>query len=665
MKRVTRLLMIIFSSLFIIACSDDFLNENLSISVLPTGGSNLIISPKWDEDTYEFRCPIAKNTTFTIVETPEWLEIENKTGSLTVEESAYSPAQSMGVVRARVKKNDAFDKTGIYMEFMKVKADGALYQIPVYYITEGTPKVSVNGTLAFNYGSPYLQINNTGDGILLWEIVSMPDWINVNLQNVNIQALMIPRYSQSTIPLEINAGAAVTSNSLTGNIVLRTNDVTNETVTIKVSADLGTPVLYLSGIYSGKMDFTIPTQTYTVDLNNHGNGWLVWEFTDLPEWLVVNKTKGTLSSYYSEDIVFSCNADKLQPGNNSAVIQLKTNDAARRSVSIEVNARGAGNNASTYAIEGVVVDATVVRSRNLMVYATSQPNKLIFYNLETKKVENEVVLSKSPNCFAIAEDYSSAAVGHGGMVSAVNLTDYKVSKTIDVNNTVYDIVWADSSVYWYAEQTNYSDYLYVVDFASGAKSTITENDIDGKTRIKKVPNQPFVVASRQSTSPSGFITMNITQKKLQSYAHKDLGDFWFSEDGAFTYARGGDIYRTNTATASTETFSAVINSIARFRDTNGKYYYPLWVDHLESKNKLFIIHNDYDSNLICEFDDNDYMFRKSYTFDKMYQPTTGASVFEVQARYVFANSTGTELAVLRKAKVEDNSNWSLEFLKLD
>jgi hypothetical protein len=56
-----------------------------------------------------------------------------------------------------VKKNDAFDKTGIYMEFMKVKADGALYQIPVYYITEGTPKVSVNGTLAFNYGSPYLQ----------------------------------------------------------------------------------------------------------------------------------------------------------------------------------------------------------------------------------------------------------------------------------------------------------------------------------------------------------------------------------------------------------------------------------------------------------------------------------------------------------------------------
>lgn len=82
--------------------------------------------------------------------------------------------------------------------------------------------------------------------------------------------------------------------------------------------------------------------------------------------------------------MFSCNADKLQPGNNSAVIQLKTNDAGRRSVSIEVNARGAGNNASTYAIEGVVVDATVVRSRNLMVYATSQPNKLIFYNLETK-----------------------------------------------------------------------------------------------------------------------------------------------------------------------------------------------------------------------------------------------------------------------------------------
>jgi hypothetical protein len=69
---------------------------------------------------------------------------------------------------------------------------------------------------------------------------------------------------------------------------------------------LGTPVLYLSGIYSGKMDFTIPTQTYTVDLNNHGNGWLVWEFTDLPEWLVVNKTKVLYHHIIQKILVFSC-----------------------------------------------------------------------------------------------------------------------------------------------------------------------------------------------------------------------------------------------------------------------------------------------------------------------------------------------------------------------
>jgi len=301
-----------------------------------------------------------------------------------------------------------------------------------------------------------------------------------------------------------------------------------------------------------------------------------------------------------------------------------------------------------------------------MIYATALPNKLVFYDLSTKAIAHEVSLSKAPTCFAVAEDFSTAAVGHGGMISAVNLSTYSVSKTIDLSNLVYDIIWAGSSQFWYSEQTDYSDNLYVVDCADGSKTSALVRDVDGKTKIKKVPTKPYIIATRQQTSPSGIITVDIGGRKLQSYAHKDLGDFWFSENGDYIFARGGDVYRTNDATSSTNDFNATINSIGKFKDGNGgTQYYPWWADHLASKNKIFVINYHYSSQfVIYQFDDNDIVLEKSYPYDKIYQLNSQTPAFEVQAHYVFANSEGNTLFVLRKGKADDNSIWSMELISL-
>jgi len=667
MKSLFQLLIISCFSVLVHACSNDFLNENLSVPTIPGGESSLIISPEWDEDTYLFSCPIAMNVAFTIEEAPEWLQLETKTGNLTYTASSASSAQSIGAVRAKAIENRAFKKTGVYIEFMKVKAGGIVYQVPVYYVTEGTPKVNIDRTLSIShtsYANPLLQISNSGDGILFWDIISMPAWLSVDMENINMEGVIIPKDGQYSIPLAFNTNIELIDNQLNGTIVLRTNDKQNKTVAIQVTANIGSPVMSLSGLYSGRLDFGTSGRTYSVGLQNQGNGWLAWQITGLPEWLTVNKTKGNLLSYYSETLTFTCIAEKLAPGQNTATFQFQSNDPNRRTFAIEVTARGTGNNASTFAIEGKVVDATVVKSRNLMMYATVQPNKLIFYDLSTKKITNEIALSKAPNCFALSDDFSTAAVGHGGMISAVNLTNYTVTRTFDLSNTVYDIAWAKSTEYWYAEQTSYSDYIYVVDISDGAKTNLLIRDVDGKTRIKKVPSQPFMIASRQQTSPTGFLALSIEGRKLQSYAHKDLSDFWFSENGDYIFARGGDIYRTSTATGATETFNATINSIGKFRDINGSTQYsPWWVDHSSAKNKLFVINYYYSYQFVIhQFDDNDYILEKSYPYDRIYQPNAQTVAFEVQAHYVFANREGTELVVLRKGKADDNNVWSMEFV---
>ena len=672
MKSNIHLLLISCFILMFNACSNDFLDENLDYSALPTGESTIIIAPNWEEATYLFSCPITKNTAFSIEETPKWLQIDTKTGFLTHNTSSSTP-QSIGTVSAKAKINPDFAKTGIYIDFMKVKADGDLYQIPVYYITEGSPKVTVNRSLSidFNtYTNPSLMLTNSGEGILLWDIISMPAWLNVNMSSISADGIIIPKNGHYAIPLIINTDTQLNENQLSGTIVLRTNDKDNATINIEVTANLGVPALFLWGISNNRLDFAPSQFTYSFNIQNNGNGLLAWQFTDLPDWLTVNKSNGNLLPYLNTTVQFNCDKEKLAPGINTATIQVKSNDPDRRTLNIDVYARGSGNNAFTYPVDGKIVDAAIERSRNLLIYATSQPNKLIFYDLGTKTIVNEIPLSKAPTCFAFAEDFSTAAVGHGGLISAIDLSSYTVTRTIELNNTVYDIIWAETTQYCYTELTSYSSYVYWVNITDGTNTSMSANNVDGKTKIKKIPYQPFFVASRQQTSPSGFITYSINERKIQSYAHKDLYDFWFSEDGAYIIARSGDVYRTNSATNNTETFNATINAIGKLKyGTSSTQYNPLWLDHLSSKNKIFIINYvNYSSNnqhLIYQFDDNDYLLEKSYTYDKNYELNATTPAFEVQAYYVFANREGTELVVLRKGKDDDNMIWSMEFLKLD
>ena len=669
MKSLFHLLIIISFAVLVNACSNDFLDENLTAITVPVGESSIIISPAWDEDSYLFSLPIAKNVAFTIEEAPGWLQLESKTGDMTYTESTASSPHSIGFVRAKANVNRDFEKIGIYIEYMKVKAAGVVYRVPVYYVTEGKPKVSVDRKMIINYSSTstaQLQLRNTGDGILIWDIVSMPAWLNVDIDKLNPEGIIIPKDGQYSIPLTFNTDADLDDNQLSGTIMLRTNDKENEVIAIQVTANLGSPVVYFPVIFSGRIDFGVTAWAYSYTLQNQGNGWLTWQFTDLPEWLVVNKSKGNLLSYYAETIQFSCVAEKLAPGQNTDTIQLKTNDPNRRSFSIVVSARGAGNNASTSAIAGKVVDAAINRSRNLLVYATAQPNKLIFFDLGTKKVTNEIALSKAPTCFTFAEDFSTAAVGHEGMISAVNLTNYTITKTIELSNTVNDVAWADSSLYCYTEVTSYSDYIYWVDIATGTLSSTLARDVDGRTRIKKVPAQPFMIATRQQSSPTGFLTFSIADRKLKSYSHMTLSDFWFSENGEYIFALGGNVYRTSTPTGATDTFNATINAIGKLKDSSGgTQYYPWWADHSSVTKKLFTINYHYSYQyVIHQFDDNDYVLEKSYPYDKFYQLNPQSVPFEVQAHYVFANREGTELAVLRKGKADDNNVWSMEMLKV-
>lgn len=667
MKLLSKLALLFTLFIALNACSNDFLDDVHLESDLAFGLSAIYISPEWEEDDYWFSCPIARSADFSIEEAPDWLIIENMTGSLTYSSSPWvePTPQSKGTIRARATVNPDYAKVGIYIDYMVVKANNKSYRVPVYYISEGDPKLVVNNTLQYSYtsyGSLQLPISNNGDGILLWDIVSMPDWLSLDSSLISPNGVILARNTSYYIPLKIKLDANVSVDEYEGDIVLRSNDKQKELATVRVTIDLGNPVCYISGLYNNRVDFNSNLSNISFTIYNQGNGLLNWQFADLPDWLKVSKSSGILGSYYSESIQFSVESARLETGLNVDTIRLLTNDPGKPSLSILVTARGEGNNELTFPIEGNVVDAMFLKSSNTLVYATTQPNKLLFYDAGTKTVTHEIALSKAPSCFTVSEDLKLAAVGHSGLISTIDLSNYSVSKQILLNNSVYDIAWADSSLFCYTEQADNSDYIYWVDVLSGAKSSLKNNNVDGKTRLKKVPTKPYFIASRQQTSPSGIITFSIATQSIKSYAHKTISDYWFTEDGEYMITRNGEVYRTSSAFDATDTFSANINPIDRLTDgSSTTYYYPLWVDHSVATNKLFIINNNYSSqSLIHQFDDVDYFAENSYVFDKMYRPNEQTATFEVSVHYVFANREGTELLVLRKGK--DNNYWSLEYI---
>jgi len=645
---------IVFTILCLLtSCSKDFLNENLTQVSLPVGLSNIYISPDWQSSNYLFKLSSVKEVDYEIESKPSWLNIDSVSGHLS---------DSIAVVQCHVTKNSAFNAVGIYMDFMTVTADEKNYKVPVAYITEGNPTVQMPTTLALYYNTYFnsnLPIQNTGEGILLWKISSMPDWLVLDTAQLESKGIYISPNTSYNIPLLFNFNK-VYSGSLTGTIVLSTNDKEHPLVTINVTADLGTPQL---SIYTNAIDFSFTETSKTLNFSNYGDGRLLWEFKDIPEWLTISPSSGMYNPYSNGNIIFNCDRTKLSPGQNTAIVSLKTNDSSHPSYSITVTAIAPGINENILAVSGNIMDAVFNKNTNILYYVTSTPSKFIAYDVIGRTVLNEISLSKAPTSFAISEDWTKAAVGHNGYVSAINLSSNAVKATYTLDYSIKDIAWAENDWFCYTQNGGSFTGLHWINTAIGTLYDSTDkSSLDGSSIVKKVPNQAYLIATRNYSSPSGFFAYDIATKSNKSYSHMDLTNFWFSENGDYIFARNLNVYRTTSSTGATDTFDADINAIGKINIGSENYYGLQYLYH--STNYLWVLQNTSTSSdastSIYQVEDNDYTLVKKIAYDIYYQPDAQTTPFNVSANYIFAYKEGTEIAVLCKGV--SNNSWVIEFI---
>jgi hypothetical protein len=544
---------------------------------------------------------------------------------------------------------------------MLVNSGDKKYAIPVYYITEGNPAAQVAHTyeISHNNYNNQLQISNPGDGILLWDIASMPEWLSVDMNQFNLTSLMLGQGAAASIPFILDAEKAVQSTS-SGTIVLKTNDKNNQLIEIAVSADLGTPSL---SIFHNRLDFGSSETRKTFRINNYGDGILIWHFEGLPDWLSVSSANGmTLPHSSSEDVIFTCDRTKLQPGINSATILLKSNDPDTPAYNINVLIRIPGIPANISALEGNIVDATFDKSTNTLYFVTGQPNKLVAYDVTAKTVLHEIALDKAPTCMAITEDFSEAMIGHGGIISVLNLNDFSATKTYETDFTIYDAEWAKDNWFCYTKSNDNSSVLFWINTSTDETYETKASWSFGTGDLKKVPGQPYIIGSRKNVSPSGIFVFDIETKNMKSYVHQSIGNLWFFDNGELAVTGYSEIMRTSVIISGSDNPP----SIGELKTDT--YAYKSWsVDFSPEQHSIWAIFSYYthsyyppENATIYQFEDNDYTLVKKYIYDNMFQPDAGATAYEVEAHYLFSNSSGTELSILRKGK--DNNNWSIEFI---
>lgn len=656
MKRFLNYIISLSAAVLFFSCSDDFVNERLEISGV--AASFVIISPDWEAGEYQFKCEGAGNSGYVIESKPEWLIAEDLSGRFF---------DDVAIIHCKASAKAEYSKTGVYIDQMIITSGEKKYAVPVYYITEGNPSVQVARTFEINYNnySNQLQISNSGEGILLWDIAAMPDWLRVDMDQFNMMSVMLGKGTTASVPFILDAEKAASASSLNGKLTLVTNDKNNALVDIAVSANLGTPGL---NIYVNDLpvEFGSTSTSKTLPVYNNGNGILVWKLEGMPGWLNVSHSGGIINGYHGIEVTFTCDRSKLSPGLNSATVILSSNDPAKPSYPIVVTARAPGSNADVYELEGNIVDAAFNKSTNTLYYITSQPNKLVAYDVMAKAVSGETALSKAPTCLAISDDFTKAAVGHGGMISAVDLNNHTVVRTFEYGYSIYDMEWTEGDWFCYTKAGTYMNNLLWINVSTAETGESDDRQMDEGTYLKKVPAQPYVIAARRYSSPSGITVFDTDTKLQKNYRHQSIGNYWFSADGQYMYESSGSVYKVNAIVDASGRNPENIAPIGKLNYPFTSYYAIPWLDHCKATRSIFgLSMKEYQkvSTTIYQFEDNDYTMVKTYAYDDYYQPVNQAAAYEVEARYVFSNGTGSELSVLRKGK--NNNNWSVEFITVE
>jgi len=438
-------------------------------------------------------------------------------------------------------------------------------------------------------------------------------------------------------------------------------------------ANFGSPTLYCS---VNVIDFlTAGSRIFTI--SNSSEGVLQWRITEVPDWLIVSSTSGSLNNDNSVVISVSLDFNHLQEGRELNDTIKLTSNSGTGIIPIPVHVAASSTILpEVIKIDGTVTDSEYNHETKIMTICTKTPNTLVILNTGTNESVT-IPLGKIPYCVSLSEDGHKAVIGYTEpFVSYVDIDNGQITRDYSIDCIPYDIVTDNTDWCYITPSTGAWVNIRNLNLSTGELiETIGLNwsTIYEKTQIRKRPGKPILVGTRTNLSPTGILIFDISSgivNETISYYHTTIGKFWISIDGTRLYDGFRSVwllpeYDTQFHPESPQLYGQIeseLENISAFDECpalNCIFVSSSYFDYSQGYTTVY-------SPLIEQFNTSGLNKIRAFTVSPIFVTENGTrTLYETRPIFVFVNKEGTNLYVLKNIKESYGKDyWTIETFQL-
>lgn len=382
-----------------------------------------------------------------------------------------------------------------------------------------------------------LGVRNSGGEAVSWQVVSKPSWLLIE------PASGILLKEVTDVYLGVLNQAELEGGTYEGEVVIESAQARSATLAVSYTR----PDYPSLAVNVPELEFGYLESSKQVTLTNSGNVPLTWTLDLGNSPFVASVSQGTLQRGESVQIDLSANRENLETGVTNYVLQFSANQGE----AIELPVRLKNYNEAQWTLEGTLVDAHFNRAGNQLIAVTQNPNRIQRLDMESQTAVS-LDLNLAPKCLSISPDGASAAVGHNGKVSYVDLNAMSLIQLYDLAADAFDILLGPGGWVYVFPESGQHTYIHSLELASGAESTTY--GIYERTHAVLHPDGTVAYGADTNLSPSDFekydLSGGVAAYLYDSQYHGEYefsGNIWINESGTRLFAASGKVFTSSTA----------------------------------------------------------------------------------------------------------------------
>lgn len=332
------------------------------------------------------------------------------------------------------------------------------------------------------------------------------------------------------------------------------------------------------------------------------------------------------------------------------------------------------NNPNSLLLKTDVIDAEYSKSKELLVYISSNPSTLTIFHTNSEQLES-IPLNFTPTCVSISQDGETAVVGHNGHITYVDLTTKTIINSYIISCNALDIVLGNNKWAYVFPKEGQWTYIRSVNmnlsYDNESNRTIY-NQIHEGTFGRLHPSGNYIYSANDLSPstikkvyiPNGEITDTYESKFEGGYSTRP--NIWFTEDGRRVFSEKKIVLKTSDVNSLDLTYNGTIDP-----NTNS---FIKWLDFSTIKNNIYVIvfEGNFWSqkiiNTISIYDASNLVFKNTLELDKTFisDNNGGGANYNSEPNFVFSNSSGNRLYILTKAVSADLINhWAIQKIAIN